>query len=254
MNNEVDPSAEATLLAYYTFNQGIASGTNTGLITLIDQKGANNGILTNMALSGSSPNFVAQNTNLMVLPLQWLSFTAQIQNEKVLLNWSTANEQNTKDFVIQYSRNGLTWDNLAIVPAAGNNNATRYYSYVHSSPVKGMNYYRIQQKDIDGRGSFSDTRSVKFSTNDLSFIILNNPVTNGILQLKMNIPVILSIYNSTGRLLWQKKAGMRTETIDVSKYARGIYLLKTNNESKKILIQRSLNQVFYFLFLFIFIQ
>ncbi len=49
-----------TLKAYYKFNQGIASGTNSGLTTLNDNSGNNNnGTLTNFSLSGSSSNWVS---------------------------------------------------------------------------------------------------------------------------------------------------------------------------------------------------
>jgi hypothetical protein len=50
---------ESGLVAYYNFDQGIASGDNTGQTTLTD-KSANgyDGTLENFALSGSSSNFV----------------------------------------------------------------------------------------------------------------------------------------------------------------------------------------------------
>lgn len=50
---------ETNLLAYYNFNQGVASGSNTGITTLLD--GSNNGYtgtLTNMAKTGTNSNFV----------------------------------------------------------------------------------------------------------------------------------------------------------------------------------------------------
>ena len=106
MNTELDPNSGSTanLVAYYTFNQDIAAGTNTGAVTVIDQKSTNNGTLNNFALSGGSSNFVSQNSSITVLPLQWLSFTVQAQNNHALLQWSTASEQDTKDFIIQRSQ------------------------------------------------------------------------------------------------------------------------------------------------------
>ena len=48
------------LLAYYKFNQGIASGTNTSITSLIDYSGySNNGTLNSFNLSGSSSNWVS---------------------------------------------------------------------------------------------------------------------------------------------------------------------------------------------------
>jgi hypothetical protein len=80
MNTELDPTTQTGLVSYYNVNQGSASGTNTGLATLIDQNGNNNGALTSFSLSGAGSNFVTQNSGMFVLPLQWLSFTAQMHN------------------------------------------------------------------------------------------------------------------------------------------------------------------------------
>jgi ethanolamine utilization microcompartment shell protein EutS len=53
----VSPS-EAGLIAYYNFDQGLEAGTNTGNTTVRDLVGSNDGTLTNLALSGSTSNFV----------------------------------------------------------------------------------------------------------------------------------------------------------------------------------------------------
>ena len=48
------------LVAYYTCNQGVASGNNAGLNTLMDfAPGGNDGTLTNFALNGGSSNWVS---------------------------------------------------------------------------------------------------------------------------------------------------------------------------------------------------
>jgi hypothetical protein len=59
MNNELC-SIPSSVKAYYTFNQGIASGTNTTITTLTDLSGnGNTGTLSNLSLTGSSSNWVA---------------------------------------------------------------------------------------------------------------------------------------------------------------------------------------------------
>jgi len=237
MNKELDPVAETNLVAYYSFDQGIAAGTNTGLTTLTDQKNTNNGTLSNFSLSGLSSNFVSQNNNLIVLPLKWLSFTAQKQNENVLLSWSTADEQNTKDFIVQHSVNIRDWNNIAIVTAAGNINTTNNYSYLHSTPAEGVNYYRILQRNIDGRYNYSETRSVNFVGKKLSFSILVNPVTDGVLKIQVNRNSNLSLYNYNGALLWKKRSPPGTELINMQVYASGTYFLKSNDQTETIIVQ-----------------
>ena len=46
------------LVAYYQFNLGVAGGTNTGLTTLPDLIGSNNGTLQTFSLTGSLSNWI----------------------------------------------------------------------------------------------------------------------------------------------------------------------------------------------------
>jgi hypothetical protein len=58
MNTALTP--QSGLVAYYTFNQGSPAGSNAGLSSLTDLSGnGNTGTLYNMALSGSTSNWVA---------------------------------------------------------------------------------------------------------------------------------------------------------------------------------------------------
>jgi Concanavalin A-like lectin/glucanases superfamily len=58
MNNELVGN-ETGLVAYYSFNQGVAGGNNTAITTAIDKTAnALNGTLTNFSLSGATSNFV----------------------------------------------------------------------------------------------------------------------------------------------------------------------------------------------------
>ena len=69
MNNELEGN-EPNLAAYYNFNQGTASGTNTSLTTLTDStSNAYNGTLYNFALTGSTSNWVPGSTLTPVAPI-----------------------------------------------------------------------------------------------------------------------------------------------------------------------------------------
>jgi hypothetical protein len=236
MNKELNFSAEPILNAYYTFNQGIPSGDNTGVTMLIDEKNNNDGSLSGFTLTGATSNFVSQYSSLVILPLKWLSFTVQKQQNKALLNWSTASEQNTKDFIVQHSSNGMVWDNSGVVPAAGNSNTTSSYSFIHNVPAEGINFYRILQTDLDDRITYSEIRSIKFAGDNGLFVVLNNPVNNGVLQVKFKQPATVSLYNGKGNLLWKKEARAGTQTFNMSGYSKGIYFLKANGQSEKIVL------------------
>jgi hypothetical protein len=237
MNSEIAPSTSGLAL-YYTFNQGIAAGTNTGLTTVIDQTGNNNGTLTNFSLSGSTSNFLTQNTSLSVLPLKWLSFTAQKHNETVLLQWRTTEETGTKNFLVEHSAGGVNWQPLSSLESAGNSDTIRSYSYTHNEPAVGINYYRIRQIDIDGNYTYSEIRTITVSNKGRSFKVPGNPLVSGELHVQISKPnQQLKLFTSDGRLIWAKQFAVGAHSIDVSQLCKGIYLLQSNNYSEKILLQ-----------------
>jgi hypothetical protein len=161
----------------------------------------------------------------IALPVTWLSFTAQPENGTVLLRWQTATETNSKDFIVQYGTNGETWTALATLPAAGNSTDTRSYSYIHTAPQPGNNYYRLQQTDLDGNSSYSDIQVVQVAAPQSGFQILQNPVTGGLLQAKVNTPMTLSVYSMDGKLLQSGQYNVGTAEIRLDGYSKGGYLL-----------------------------
>lgn len=69
MNASFSGSLPSGLVAYYTINQGVAGGPNNLASTLFDAAGANNGTLTNFALSGPTSNYVDGTTGIPSLTL-----------------------------------------------------------------------------------------------------------------------------------------------------------------------------------------
>jgi hypothetical protein len=89
------------------------------------------------------------------LPLQFLSFTARCDGGSVLLNWVTAQEQNTNTFTIERSVDGAGWTTIASVPASGNSIDEHKYTYTDNNPLPGKAQYRIAEHDLDGREQYT---------------------------------------------------------------------------------------------------
>ncbi|TMI91810.1 MAG: T9SS type A sorting domain-containing protein [Bacteroidetes bacterium] len=229
--------AELNGIAEADLTLNIHNGTNWAAYPAGTRDANNNFVLTN-GLSGITLNELTLASQFAPLPLTWLSFTAKAQNNsQSLLQWTTTQEQNTKDFYIQHSADGVNWLTLGSIPAAGNSNSTTYYNYIHTNPVKGLNYYRIKQTDVDSRYSYSPVRMLSFTKTLHPFAILGNPVINDILTLQVNMPTSLAFYTADGKLLWQQQVNAGTKTIDVSRYAKGIYFLKAITTTQKVVIQ-----------------
>lgn len=237
MSRELDPATESKLVAYYTFNQGIPAGTNTGMVTVIDQKGTINGTFTNALLSGATSNFVSQQSSLVLLPVRLVSFTARPQSSHVRLLWSTATEENAMDFVVEHSTNNRSWTVLGTVAAAGNSSTLKNYSYVHESPAEGNNYYRLRQRDSDGKNSLSPVRLVAFSTAAKAFSLQNTVVNQGQLQLQVNHKTTLSVFTPNGKLLMFREYVPGRHTLELGPLPKGIYYASGSGISEKFVVR-----------------
>ncbi|MBO9681164.1 MAG: LamG domain-containing protein [Flavisolibacter sp.] len=237
MNNEINPLTSGLTL-YYTFNQGSAGGSNSGLTTVIDQTGNNNGTLTNFSLSGATSNFLTQNSGMSILPLKWISFTALKRNDGVLLQWSTASEVNTSEFMIEHQSESSAWKSIATLISKSNSSEKNEYSYLDRSPANGINNYRIKQRDADGKYSHSEIRIVRMSDQLQSLEVLSNPVVNKTLQVQINsAKQQVSLIGVGGTVLWQKELPRGTHAIDLNNIKKGIYILNSNDNTTKLVVK-----------------
>ena len=234
--------AELNGLPESTLQLNIHDGTTWRFFNSAGNDIVNNYVLTT-SLSGVQLNELALASSNFVLPLEWRSFIASKQDRNVQLQWSTFSEQNTKYFIVQNSVNGITWTSLATVAAAGFSNTVRTYNYLHTTPAAGNNYYRIIETDADGRQNYSVVQKVYFELPSLHVEVLGNPVTNGTLQVKVDLakssdqPPVLKLYTNDGKLLREVQSAAGINTISVSAYAKGTYLLQANDTMIKFLIK-----------------
>lgn len=176
-------------------------------------------------------------TSFITLPAEIISFKTVLQGNKVAIDWRTASEQNSKNFVIEHSSDGNYWTAIATIHAAGTSNTLKNYSYTHNSPTQGINYYRLQQTDLDGKSRYGDIRSVKLNTPQPAFLVMANPVVNRILSLQVNTASSFSFYSSDGRFIWKKQFEPGTQNIKLEGFGKGIFFLKENKTTKTIIVQ-----------------
>ncbi|MCW5910841.1 MAG: T9SS type A sorting domain-containing protein [Cyclobacteriaceae bacterium] len=154
---------------------GSALGSNLRL--LIDRDGdgfADNdvtpiaGSFTGTVVTFSGVNFqngdrfTIGNTNILApLPIELISFTAEVVQNEVLLQWSTASEKNNDYFTIQRSQSAEVWEDIATRKGAGNSQVRKDYQLTDGMPYAGVSYYRIMQTDFDGTYTFSQVKRVQ---------------------------------------------------------------------------------------------
>jgi|GEM_PF-491095 len=213
---------ETGLVGTWNFDQGIPGGDNTGLINVTDNSpNTNNATLNHVALSGATSNFVAH--NITPLPVTLTKFTVARQGTTALLQWQTAIEQNSKEFTIQRSTDGIKYNGIGSVEAAGNSNNLRNYAFVDPAPVTGKNYYRLNQTDLDGKSAFSPVRVLAFSTTG-KLVWYSTGSKSVEVSLQMGTNEKYTISDISGHLIRQGQ--LSSGKTSLSGLAGGIYFVK----------------------------
>jgi hypothetical protein len=106
--------------------------------------------------------FTIGNTNIALpLPIELVSFNAEVVQNEVMLKWTTASELNNDYFTIQRSKSGEEWETVGDkIKGAGTTTETRHYQTSDGMPHPGVSYYRLKQTDEDGQFSYSSVRRV----------------------------------------------------------------------------------------------
>ena len=173
--------------------------------------------------------------SLSALPVNLLSFSGKQAGDKVELNWSTAQEQNNKEFEIQYSATGASFEPIGKVPGKGNTNSLSQYSFNTFRYTTGKNYYRLKQVDLDGRSTLSRIVMVDVAAQGKPRIsIAPNPATDKIkvaVTQPFTTKLQLTITSLTGTPVWTGNlpAGATNTTIFLHSVSKGTYILSAIN-------------------------
>ena len=77
-----------------------------------------------------------------MLPLNLLSFSVSDLTTGRQFKWETSGEDNTKEFVLEFSRDGQQFTKLMALPAAGSGD--HHYQYTDKNAGTGKLFYRIK--------------------------------------------------------------------------------------------------------------
>lgn len=172
-------------------------------------------------------SLIELNVNLNPLTVQLILFTAQKRGLSVLLSWKTATEQNSGYFEMERSPDGMRFNAIGRVAAAGNSNSVLSYSFSDQQPLKGMNFYRLKEVDIDGTFAYSKVVSVSFDKNG-TVILSPNPVKDvlNVQLLQANNFSAASLFDATGKqVLKQTITGLQLQ-INTTQLPKGWYVLR----------------------------
>lgn len=169
------------------------------------------------------------------LAVNWRYFTASKQADAVWLQWETEPMPDTKDLILETSADGTKWAELTKMSGLGFNRLLQA-NYLHTTPVRGNNFYRLLHVNRASVKSFSSVRMVHFEDESRGFQVITNPVIKKTLQVQVNQRMHLSLHTADGKCLWQKGMDRGNHLIDVGHFPKGSYFLKGNKAAQQILI------------------
>lgn len=159
------------------------------------------------------------------LPVSLQSFAANCNSRAVDINWSTASELASKEFVIERSRDGADYQAIGSVNAAGTSQQTVAYSFTDREPLYGPAFYRLKQRDADGSFQYSQV-VVAGCDAQLNVRVYPNP-NNGNFHIRAEAELAtVEIRNVLGELVLEMQVNANEATIDLTGSAKGIYFYK----------------------------
>jgi len=179
--------------------------------------------------------------NAVVVPITLTRFTGNQSGEEIRLYWTTAQEINADHFDIEHSVDGNHFEKAGMMNSRYQNSTIPTdYEFTHTTPVKGMNFYRLKLYDKDGKIKYSNIIPVVFDQSIVKSIRINpNPVIsnlNMVITASENVDILCRIYTAEGREVRSLNAklftGKNNITTDVSSFANGNYIVViiSNNE------------------------
>ena len=212
-----DVTGIANLLITQYHGTGNAPGNYSGNAVLINPADANivwNAITSLWEVSfdvvGFSGFYAYTSLSNVPLPITLLSFDGKNAGQVNVLSWSTSSEQNSDHFELERSLDGLHFDQVAVIAAAGNSATVRQYR--KEDNIAGISshifYYRLKMVDINGSAKYSSIVVLRTNHKGIYVTATPNPFTD-VLRVNINSDkqdnVKILITDVSGRKLIQKK-------------------------------------------------
>lgn len=170
-----------------------------------------------------------------VLPLELITLDAQPKGNLNIINWTTANEVNIKEFAIESSSDNRIWRTIGNKAATGGSKTTTY-TYNDETPSV-LNYYRIKSIEFSGKEQTSKVVAVKRNGSKFALVSVSPiPTTEGVtidFTIAKNSRLTATITDIVGKVVKTQSIeaieGNNSMRLDLSNMTKGIYILSLND-------------------------
>ncbi|MFT3933751.1 MAG: PQQ-dependent sugar dehydrogenase [Chitinophagaceae bacterium] len=187
------------------------------------------------AASLSGQIYHVLSTTDAALPVKLLGFSGLANTGYNDLNWQTVDEIQFKQFEIEYSEDGLAFNQAGIVKAAGTSN----YHFTHSIAANKKLYYRLKMVDADDRFEYSNTIILASQrTAGQNNFVTPSIIINGQLTVDINDAyTALQMINMDGRVVYNEVMTNRTGrvTMPITTVPSGQYLVRLSGSNKQVM-------------------
>lgn len=192
--------------------------------------------------------------SLVYVPVELETFSAKLENDKILLSWQTASELNNAGFEIERKFNSSDFVSIGFIKGKGTTPEKQFYSYTDTPTENGTYTYRLKQIDYDGTFHYSDEIEIAYFSKIELLLEQNypNPTNSNTVILwatPVNSHISLKLYDVLGREVLTlvnefRKAGLYENQIDFNllNLPSGIYLYElkaaSSSISKKLILKK----------------
>lgn len=160
------------------------------------------------------------------IPVELVSFSAQVKGTTALLNWETAFERRFQGFEIERSFDGTNYVPIGKVKANGNPSK---YTFEDNN-LRKTSYYRLKMLDNDGSFDYSKIASLLIESKYTVKITPSVSDNTVLVETDFNdkTEATIGIYNQAGKLMLQRTA-TRLETISMDNFPQGLYFVRVTH-------------------------
>src|SRR5690606_21502734 len=135
-------------------------------------------------------------------------------------------------YILERSNDGIHFNSIAKIKAAGNSNKNAEYNAIDKSPLPGVSYYRLKSLDLDGRSKIIGIEMIKNKPGNTAASVYPNPVKGNELTLRYvsstgTQPYI--IVNMAGKIMKTGIISNDRQTIGIQNFAPGNYFIKLSD-------------------------
>ena len=147
----------------------------------------------------------------------------------ITIKWRTYSERGNKAFLLSRADQTGSYFQLTQLQGKGNSDQPIDYQFIDSQPLAGINYYRLEQLDVDGKVNLVGQAAIRYSLESETPKAYPNPVTD---RTTLHFPDVgytkIRIIDPRGRVLATKtiNKGQRSATLDFSSYPAGLFLIE----------------------------